>query len=219
MLNKIENISLNSERKETFKLLSGDTSSISLHKKLNPLDSVTFSSALIFLSQLKWKLKSFRHNNSGQIHIEFLIGDFTFKCLLEFPTAYSKQINYTISNQELTDINRLNHTIQIAFDYDQFVNTPMEGSIKLNFILLLFERVLSTEHIVNLHNLDTYYMERLTEDINNGLKEELNQIHKRLISFLEKLTGEEFTQQFDAEEKSEAKNKSIKILSINVQKS
>ena len=100
MLKKIENIASAAEFKNNTRFTAGVNSlPVFTGGKSNVSDSLSFSSAFRYLSQLKWQLKSLEHTENEEFILEFIVDELTFNINVNINDCKSSNINYKIFNE------------------------------------------------------------------------------------------------------------------------
>ncbi|MDP2301396.1 MAG: hypothetical protein Q8N03_03095 [Ignavibacteria bacterium] len=195
MLNKISNISSSTEgytKSGNFSAVQrGALSGYSASNNVS--DSIVYSSALIYLSRLKWQLKKMHQNKNGIIEISFTFDGFEFLTSVD---VKNKQplifIDYSICNvqREKNDDQKLNLNLTTrTYDIKDIISI---NSLKLVQVPLLFERLYLLRIDKIFSNTDTDLLNRLLDGIYSELVKEFNEITNRMAIFIEKLTGETF---------------------------
>ena len=95
MLKKIENIGAPAEFKSGSRM-SGDIHALPVISggKSSISDSLSFSTAFKYLSQLKWNLKSLTHNDNEEFMLEFVINNLTFNTKISLHDCPASNIHY-----------------------------------------------------------------------------------------------------------------------------
>ena len=191
MLNKIENISPNSSYKEKSNYIGNlKDANQSVHLNSVIADSFTFSAAVKYLNQLKWKLKQFKHTANGQVEVEFSIDDFSFHTTLFGPDFYSHSVEYRISNDHALESSNIIYDVDLKFEfYTNSLLDPVKIA-DINYLGSLFERIVNSGSTNSLKLLELMKSSQLLDGISSGLVKELSDIHKKLLLFLEKVTGD-----------------------------
>jgi len=217
MLKKIENIASAAEFKNNSRYVGGLQSLSGFSGGKSSLsDSLSFSSAFKYLSQLKWQLKSLVHPENDEIVLEFIVENFSFQTKVNINDCSWTNINYKIINY--TDLSSSEHKyqIKISFDFEPEVYTEPSLSSSIKYINSLFEKFASYDSIliknsnnieINSFFLDGWY---------TPLRYELSLIHRNLICFVEKVTGESLLKKISITPNIISDEKLIKILEINV---
>lgn len=217
MLKKIENIGASAEFKNNTRftgdihalpVISGGKSSFS--------DSLSFSSAFKYLSQLKWNLKSLVHNENDEFSLEFNIGNLNFSTKISIYDCNPANINYKISN--VNSIKNSPHKYQIIicfnFDANVYSETLLESSIE--YLSWLFEKFTSYDSILLKNSNNAEVNAFFIDESEDNLRYELSLIHRNLIYFVERVSGEVLSNGLRVVPEKSDKEKQIKILQINV---
>ncbi|NWF88842.1 MAG: hypothetical protein HXY50_05185 [Ignavibacteriaceae bacterium] len=190
MLNKIENISANSSYKEkptAASNLKEGNSAVHFHTTVT--DSFSSSSAVKYLNLLKWKLKQFKLYTNGMVEIEFSIGDFSFFTKLFGPDYYSEVVEYRIQNENTLVPSNIKYEINLNFEYFKGSLSDLMESAELVYLKLLYNRIASFEDINEYMSSSSIISPIFFEGMTRELVKELSDIHKKLLFFLEKVTG------------------------------
>lgn len=219
MLKKIENISSSAEMKSHTHLSTtlGTVSSIQ-SGRTNFLDSLSFSTAFKYLSQLKWQLKSLKRTENDEIAIEFKAGDFTFITLVNLYNHQSNNIIYRIIDKDDADSDKPYNELRISFDFNSVVYSESSFESSQKFIKLLFERINSYGRFISNTHSDFEQISYLFEEFEDELIYELSFIHKNVIHFIEKVIGEMLFNNFKIPSSHSDSKRKFKILQINVKK-
>jgi hypothetical protein len=217
MLKKIENIASASEFKNNSRYVGGLHSLPGISSsKLSLSDSLSFSSAFKYLSQLKWQLKSLIHTENDDIVLEFLVENISFQTRVNINDCSSTNIHYKIIN--LSSLNTYEHKYQviISFDFEPEVYIEPLLSSSIKYLNSLFEKIASYNSILlntsNNAEINSFFL----DDWYKQLRYELSLIHRNLICFVEKVTGEVLSKKLRIIPYVISEEKLIKILEINV---
>jgi hypothetical protein len=217
MLKKIENIASAAEFKNNSRFVSGLHSlPIISGGKSSISDSLSFSSAFKYLSQLKWQLKSFVHAENDEIVLEFIVENFSFRTKVNINDCSSTNINYKIVNHSDLSISGHKYQIIISFDLEPEVyNEPLLSS-STKYLSTLFEKFASYDSILISSSNNSETNSFFLDDWRSQLRFELSLIHRNLICFVEKVTGEVLSNKLKIVPYIVSNEKLIKILEINV---
>jgi len=217
MLKKIENIASAAEFKNNSRFVSGLHSlPIISGGKSSISDSLSFSSAFKYLSQLKWQLKSFVHAENDEIVLEFIVENFSFRTKVNINDCSSTNINYKIVNHSDLSISGHKYQIIISFDLEPEVyNEPLLSS-STKYLSTLFEKFASYDSILISSSNNSETNSFFLDDWHSQLRFELSLIHRNLICFVEKVTGEILSNKLKIVPYIISNEKLIKILEINV---
>lgn len=213
MLNKIENISTNTDfARSSAKNTSGIDSIYSHSHKLNFNDSLTFSSAFVLLSKIHWKLRKFKLEHNRLVHIEFSADEIIFSSTID------------ISDPEAINYGRYQITSLISFEdiaenwcAEIFFNTinkqsagnsrPVSFPICKQFLKNILERAA--------YSRTDFWDNTIYEEILGGLKtslhNELSEIHIQVLMFIEMITGNSI---IPADYQNQSNNQELKIINI-----
>ncbi|MFN3872088.1 MAG: hypothetical protein ACK4R9_03720 [Ignavibacterium sp.] len=209
MLNKIENITLNPNSRNDIKSPKKDLPVHHLSKKESFSDTITFSAALLFLSQIKWKLKKIHHISQDELEIEIIANDISYSTIVNLKEPSVKDLNFKIQNEFPFKHNKSLYSISLSFNYQNFESADEEKLYEP--VNKLFYRIPSYEYADEKEISSTFYYE-LLEGIESDLIESLSIIYRNMIQFSDKLTGKNNLNAIDNQEKAEKMIKINKIL-------
>ncbi|MFN3694735.1 MAG: hypothetical protein ACK4UV_06975 [Ignavibacterium sp.] len=206
MLNKIENITLNPNARNEIKSSKKDLPIGHLTKKENFSDTITFSAALLFLSQLKWRLKKINYISQDEMEIEFITNDISYSTVINLKEPSVKEINFKVQNEFPFKHNKSLYSISLSFNFQNVESADEENLYEP--VNKLFYRIPSYEYADEKEISSTFYYE-LLEGIESDLIESLSIIYRNMIQFSDKLTGKNNLNAIDNQEKAE------KIIRLN----
>ena len=217
MLKKIENIAAASEFKNNTRFTASIHSlPVLTGRKSNASDSLSFSSAFRYLSQLKWHLKSLTHNENDEFLLEFIVDNLTFTTKINIHDCKSSNINYKILNEKLLSSSKNKYEILISFHFDQEVYSEPALASSTEYLNWLFEKLSSYDSILlnsyNNSEVNSFF----TDGAEENLRYELSLIHRNIILFVEKVTEEVFSSNLRLIPFKNKDEKLIKILNVNV---
>lgn len=217
MLKKIENISSSAEMKSNahFSANLGAITSIP-NGKNSFSDSLSFSTAFKFLSQLKWQLKSFKRTENDEVIIEFVADGFDFSTSVSLYEYQALNIIYKVVSRKLFGFDKSLYELKISFDFDSRVYSGNSIEDSFKHIKLLFEKVSSYSGLLFDSINDPETNSLLLGEYEEGLIYEFSMVHKNVIHFIEKVIGEVINKNFMISSSSENNKRKIKILQINV---
>jgi hypothetical protein len=195
MLNKISNISSSTEGfTKSGNLSASQRSALTAYSGSHQVtDSIIYSSALTFLSKLRWRLKKMLHNKNGIVEISFDFDNFEFLTSVD---VKNKQvinfIDYSVINLQNKTNDDQKLSLSLATKPYDIKNGIVINTFKLIQIPILFERLYMLKIDKVFSNTDTDLLDRLLDGIYSDLVIEFNEITNRFIVFVEKLTGETF---------------------------
>lgn len=218
MLKKIENINSTTEFKNNTRFSSGiGALPIISAEKSSIADSLKFSSALKYFSQLKWHLKSLVRTENDELLVEFNVGKLTLNTKINLYDCKPYDIIYKISNREITTDDGDKYEIVISFDFDSNVYSEPLMTWSVKYWESIFERFLSYDNILLKNSNDPEINAFFLDDSEENLVYEISLIHRNLILFVEKVTAEVVSSNLKAASDLKSKReKKIKILKINV---
>lgn len=185
MLNKIENITLNPNSRNEIKSSKKDLPINHLAKKENFSDTITFSAALLFLSQLKWRLKKINHISQEELEIEIIANDISYSTIINLKSPAVKNILIKIQNEFPFKHNKSIYTINLEFNYQRF---DFVDEAKLyEPVNKLFYRIPSYEYEGEKEISSTFFYEIL-EGNESDLLITLSSVYLNMILFADKLT-------------------------------
>ncbi len=186
MLNKIENITLNPNSRNDIKSSKKELPVNHPNRKVNFADTITFSAALLFLSQLKWKLKKINHNSQDELEIEIIANDISYSTIVNLKEPSIKNLSFKIQNEFPFRHNKSIYSISIIFNYQK--TESIENEKLYEPVNKLFYRIPSFEYTDDKQISSTFYYE-LLEGIDSELIDSLSFIFRKIIEFADKLTG------------------------------
>ncbi len=217
MLKKIENIASTAEFKNNSRFIN------SLHSlpgissgKSNISDSLSFSSAFRYLSQLKWNLRSLEHNENDEFLLEFGVDNLIFSTKVNIHDCHSSNISYRIINEDAISSSSHKYQILISFEFDPEVYAETLLASKTEYFNWLYEKFASYDSIILKNSTSPEVNDFFIDEAQSYLRYEISLIHRNLIFFLEKVTGEILSQQLRLTLYNSGDEKLIRILQINV---
>jgi hypothetical protein len=217
MVKKIENIGASAEFKNNTRftgdihalpVINGGKSSIS--------DSLSFSSAFKYLSQLKWQLKSLTHSENEEFLLEFMIDNLIFTTKISVHDCSASNINYKILNEKSIKSSPHSYQILISFDFNPEVYTEALLESSIEYLNWLFEKFASYDSVLLKNSANLEVNSFFIDGAENNLGYELSLIHRNLIFFVEKVSGEILSNNLRIAPVTSGKENQIKILQINV---
>jgi hypothetical protein len=185
MLNKIENITLNPNSRNEIKSSKKDLPINHLAKKENFSDTITFSAALLFLSQLKWRLKKINHISQEELEIEVIANEISYSAIINLKSPEVKNIVIKIQNEFPFKHNKSIYTINLEFNYQKFDFVDEEKLYEP--VNKLFYRIPSYEYEGEKEISSTFFYEIL-EGNESDLSITLSSVYLNMILFTDKLT-------------------------------
>lgn len=217
MLKKIENISSSAEMKSNAHFSANLGAITSIQNGKNSFsDSLSFSTAFKFLSQLKWQLKSFKRTENDEVIIEFTADGFDFSTSVSLYEYQALNIIYKVVSRKLFGFDKSLYELKISFDFDSRVYSGNSIEDSFKHIKLLFEKVSSYSGLLFDSINDPETNSLLLGEYEEGLIYEFSMVHKNVIHFIEKVIGEVINKNFMISSSSENNKRKIKILQINV---
>lgn len=217
MLKKIENIASTAEFKNNSRFINGLHSLPGISSgKSNISDSLSFSSAFRYLSQLKWNLRSLEHNENDEFLIEFGVDNLIFSTKVNIHDCHSSNISYRIINEDAISSSSHKYQILISFEFDPEVYVETLLASKTEYFNWLYEKFASYDSIILKNSTSPEVNDFFIDEAQSYLRYEISLIHRNLIFFLEKVTGEILSQQLRLSLYNTGDEKLIRIHQINV---
>lgn len=217
MLKKIENIASTAEFKNNSRFINGLHSLPGISSgKSNISDSLSFSSAFRYLSQLKWNLRSLEHNENDEFLLEFGVDNLIFSTKVNIHDCHSSNISYRIINEDAISSSSHKYQILISFEFDPEVYVETLLASKTEYFNWLYEKFASYDSIILKNSTSPEVNDFFIDEAQSYLRYEISLIHRNLIFFLEKVTGEILSQQLRLSLYNTGDEKLIRIHQINV---
>jgi hypothetical protein len=217
MLKKIENIASAAEFKNNTRFINGLHSLPGISSgKSNISDSLSFSSAFRYLSQLKWNLRSLEHNENDEFLLEFGVDNLIFSTKVNIHDCHSSNISYRIINEDAISSSNHKYQILISFEFDPEVYAETLLASKTEYFNWLYEKFASYDSIILKNSTSPEVNDFFIDEAQSYLRYEISLIHRNLIFFLEKVTGEILSQQLRITLYNTGDEKLIRIHQINV---
>ncbi len=217
MLKKIENIASTAEFKNNSRFINGLHSLPGISSgKSNISDSLSFSSAFRYLSQLKWNLRSLEHNENDEFLLEFVVDNLIFSTKVNIHDCHSSNISYRIINEDAISSSSHKYQILISFEFDPEVYAETLLASKTEYFNWLYEKFASYDSIILKNSTSPEVNDFFIDEAQSYLRYEISLIHRNLIFFLEKVTGEILSQQLRLTLYNSGDEKLIRIHQINV---
>jgi hypothetical protein len=217
MLKKIENIASAAEFKNNTRFINGLHSLPGISSgKSNISDSLSFSSAFRYLSQLKWNLRSLEHNENDEFLLEFVVDNLIFSTKVNIHDCHSSNISYRIINEDAISSSSHKYQILISFEFDPEVYAETLLTSKTEYFNWLYEKFASYDSIILKNSTSPEVNDFFIDEAQSYLRYEISLIHRNLIFFLEKVTGEILSQQLRLTLYNSGDEKLIRIHQINV---
>jgi len=217
MLKKIENIASTAEFKNNSRFINGLHSLPGISSgKSNISDSLSFSSAFRYLSQLKWNLRSLEHNGNDEFLLEFGVDNLIFSTKVNIHDCHSSNISYRIINEDAISSSSHMYQILISFEFDPEVYAETLLASKTEYFNWLYEKFASYDSIILKNSTSPEVNDFFIDEAQSYLRYEISLIHRNLIFFLEKVTGEILSQQLRLTLYNSGDEKLIRIHQINV---
>lgn len=210
MLNKIENITLNPNSRNEVKSSKKDLPVNHLVRKENFSDTITFSAALLFLSQLKWRLKKISHISQDELEIEIIADDISYSTIINIKNPTVSNIVIKLQNEFPFKHNKSFYTVNVEFNYQKFDLTEEEKSYEP--VNKLFYRIPSYEYEGEKEVSSTFYYE-LIEGNEMNLIKTLSFVYFNMVLFSDKLTEKNNASVLNSTENSEPR---IRINQIEI---
>ncbi len=190
MLNKIINIRPGTDYNKSAN--SGKNGSFGKHLGMDKFlskDSIHFSPAVIFLSQIKWGLKDLKYEPNEKLIIKFTTGGYEFSASINLASLRDMHIiMYDV--QTLIDETNLSLTFSVPFN---FYSTEDFYEPRLSHLNRLFIRTYDAVSFKDDFEIDELDHEDLIDGLKIGLLKEFDQINSYLLIFIEKYTNINYT--------------------------
>ncbi len=218
MLDKINNISASNEYGRT-----GNSNSFSnvlnsvYNKKADAYDSVNISPAMLYLTQIGWRLKEFKHTVNEKIYIVFVASDIEFQTTIDL-TEFNNitKLDYRIVKEKNGDNWRSKIFLEIT-SFIEKIKYDMEPRI-INFsgLNVFLHRIFDKNIYHEVTDEDTYLINDLLANTLPGIINEFEAMNNFLFIFVEKLTGIKlnFNKNDNYENKEPISIKRIKVLNV-----
>jgi hypothetical protein len=217
MLKKIENIASAAEFKNNSRFMSGLHSMPGISTgKSGITDSLSFSSAFKYLSQLKWNLKSLEQNDNDEFLLEFGVDNFTFQTKVNVHDCRSNNILYKIVNESVISSSIRKYQIILNFDFDPEVYSDSMIASDTQYLNRLYDRFNSYDSIISKNSNSPEVNDFLIDESQIDLRYEISLIHRNVIFFVEKIVGETLSKELKIAAYNPADKKLIIIQQINV---
>lgn len=217
MLKKIENIASTAEFKNNSRFISGLHSLPGIVRgKTSISDSLSFSSAFKYLTQLKWNLKSLEQNDNDEFLLEFGVDNFSFQTKINIHDIRVNNILYRIINDALTNTAVRKYQIFLSFDFDSEVYDEPVVATDTQYLKRLYDRFNSYDSIISKNSNNQDVNDFLIEESQNYLRYEISLMHRNLIFFVEKIVGETLSKALRISVYNPEDKKLIRIQQINV---
>ncbi|AFH50201.1 Hypothetical protein IALB_2498 [Ignavibacterium album JCM 16511] len=209
MLNKIENITLNPNSRNEIKSSKKESHINHLTKKENFSDTITFSAALLFLSQLKWRLKKINHISTDELEVEIIANDISYSTVINLKEPSVRNLTIQIRNEFPFKHNNSLYEVSVLMNYQKVESFDEEKLYEP--VNKLFYRIPSYEYADEKEISSTFYYE-LLEGVESELLKSLSVIYRNMVQFSDKLTGKNNISIINNIESSEQSIKLNKIL-------
>ena len=189
MLNKIENISLKPDMRNEIKNTKKESGLNKVYKRGSFADTLTYSEALIFLSNLNWKLRKLNISSDEELEIAFQFENFEFNFLINTKSNLLQSVNVKITDINVIDYSSLlKFTIELSFIYRDNQD-EIEGLEVLNNI---FSKVKSY-YIPSENEINSKYYFNIFYEQEEKLSNVLSKFLKNILIFIEKLNQKRIT--------------------------
>lgn len=188
MLNKIENINLKPDMRSDIKASKGDSGLNKVYKKEGFADTLTYSSALIFISLLNWKLKKLNVNSDNLIEIEFNYENYSFFLMINQKAPALKDVLLKVSDFNTAAYSKVSRFILEAnFNYLPTTSEPINYEV----LTTVFSRIKSF-FISGEDQINSIYYQNIFKGLEDKLVILFSQIYFNVIEFIEKLNNKKF---------------------------
>lgn len=188
MLNKIENINLKPDLRSDVKASKGDSALNKVYKKEGFADTLTYSSALIFISLLNWKLKKLNVNSDNLIEIEFNYENYSFFLLINQKSPALKDVYLKVSDFNAAAYSKVSRfVLEANFNYLLTTSEPINYEV----LTTVFSRIKSF-FISGEDQISSIYYQNIFKGLEDKLVILFSQIYFNVIEFIEKLNNKKF---------------------------
>ncbi len=190
MLNKIINISAGSD----FNKSSGSGSQNrflrrNAYSTFQFHDSIIFSPALQYLTNIHWHLKEISHITKGKLSISFIADNIEFQTVVDLPNIDSmKSIDYKIIKDNPDDSLGNQMLVEVDVRVEGISEETLPHAVTLHTIEKLFNKLFVLKIENQLIRTNSVMLTELIGDLLEDLKTEFDQVNNHLFNFIEKLT-------------------------------
>ena len=190
MLNKIINISAGSDFKK-----SNGSGNQNKFLRRNPYssfqfhDSIIFSPALQYLTNIQWRLKEISHLSKGKLAISFITSDIEFQTVVDLPNIDSlKTLDYKVikENSQADDDDPM--LVEVEVRIEGINEEVLPQAVTLDKLENLFKRLFAFKIENQLNKTNSVMLTELIGDLLEDLKKEFDHVNNHLFNFIEKLT-------------------------------
>lgn len=152
-------------------------------------DSVNISPALLFLNQINWKLKDFKHEANERMFIDFIVSNIEFQTNIEIVSLNSLHtLNYNIIKENKRQNNeKILAQLSVRLDGVDYERNDL--IVDFNTMHVFLERLFRLNIQTELNMGDSMALKNLLDGLMTGLKDELDHVNSLLFIFFDKLTG------------------------------
>ena len=152
-------------------------------------DSVEFSPAMLYLNQVKWRLKKLNKDNEV-LGLAVLIADYEFQTTIDLENINSLQRIYYKVVKPIEDYKNIK-SVYGAFLLNNLKRMKLpESEVGLKALDKIFNRFLEREELKNISNWEeNIIFENILNNIEEELTKEFEAVTEVLFSFVEKFTG------------------------------
>jgi hypothetical protein len=152
-------------------------------------DSVNISPALLFLNQINWKLKDFKHEVNEKLFIDFIVSNIEFQTNIEIVSLNSlHSLNYNIIKGNEED-KKGKILAQLSVNLDGVDYERDDLIVNFNTLHVFLERLFKLNIETELSVGDSLALKNLLDGLMSGIKNELDHVNSLLFIFFDKLTG------------------------------
>ncbi len=215
MLSKIINIAAGSDYKK-----SNGSGNQNKFLRRNPYssfqfhDSIVFSPALQYLTNVQWRLKEISNLSKGKLAVSFVASDFEFQTVVDLPNIESlKSVDYRIIKENSLDDQDNKILVEVEVKIEGVVEDNLPQAVTLETLQKLFNRLFVLKIENQLNKTNSVMLTEIIGDLLADLKTEFDSVNNQLFNFIEKLTELKITgvERFD--------NMHLEPLKINLIKS
>jgi hypothetical protein len=162
-----------------------------------PKDSIAFSPAAIFLSQLNWFAKEVRFSSDNVVFLTFVISDLEFKTSIDFKNFYKDlRQTYLISQKKSDNYKDTLITAQISYKKEKIKFNEVIENYRLTGLKNLFSRIDKFSYGTKLSVNESYTLNELMDGIKEEILYELEKIQNAIYTFIQKFDKFKFNENY-----------------------
>ena len=145
---------------------------------------------MLYLNQINWRLKEFKHTSNEKIFISFVVSQIEFKTSIEINNLDSLSgLNYSVSKHGEGMGKRSEAIGDLYVRLDKISYTEEPRLINFSALNIFFQRIFSLNLHTELTRNDSKVINDLMDGIAGGIKNEFDYLNNFLFIFLDKLNG------------------------------